>query len=121
MVAALRFVATGARAQLHRPTRVTSSKLSVGTYSKNTRFSTASMHANQQKTPEQPKAAKANGPQEIETPSFDLASLGLGKNMRILVLAIVSVFGTIETWFWCKVIWRWWKGESTDKLEQPIE
>ncbi|KFA69071.1 hypothetical protein S40285_10314 [Stachybotrys chlorohalonatus IBT 40285] len=121
MVAALRFVAAGARAQLHRPTRVTSSKLSIEAYSKHTRFSTASMHANQPKSPEQPKAAKANGPQEIETPSFDLASLGLGKNMKILVLAIISIFGTIETWFWCKVIWRWWRGESTDNPEQPTE
>lgn len=43
-------------------------------------------------------------------PAFNLNSLGLGKRMKIAVIIIVSIFGTIETWFWCTAIWRWWQG-----------
>ncbi|CAI6064835.1 unnamed protein product [Clonostachys chloroleuca] len=53
---------------------------------------------------------------DIEMPSFNLNSLGLSKNMKILVLGIISIFGTIETWFWCKAIWRWWKGSETEAV-----
>ena len=49
-------------------------------------------------------------PGEPEIPSFSLDSLGLSKNMKMLVVGLVCVFGTIETWFWCQAIWRWWKG-----------
>ncbi|KAH7251114.1 hypothetical protein BKA59DRAFT_471631 [Fusarium tricinctum] len=43
-------------------------------------------------------------------PAFNLNSLGLGKQMKIAVIIIISIFGTIETWFWCTAIWRWWQG-----------
>jgi hypothetical protein len=46
-----------------------------------------------------------------QLPGFSLAGLGISKNMRLLLIAILSVFGTIETWMYCKWIWSWWKGE----------
>ena len=49
-------------------------------------------------------------------PSFSLKDLGLSKNMRLVVIGIISVFGTMETWLYCKAIWRWWKsGEEEAK------
>lgn len=31
-----------------------------------------------------------------------------------MVIAVICVLGTVETVFWIKVGWRWWKGESQD-------
>jgi hypothetical protein len=25
--------------------------------------------------------------------------------MKLFLLVVLSIFGTIETWFWCKAIW----------------
>lgn len=52
---------------------------------------------------------------EPEMPAFSLSGLGLSKNMRIGLLVIISIFGTIETWFYCQAIWRWWKGKQAAK------
>lgn len=49
------------------------------------------------------------------TPPVSLESLGIGKNMKIVLLAVLSLLGTIETWFWCTAIWAWWKGGEKDK------
>ncbi|EER41975.1 conserved hypothetical protein [Histoplasma capsulatum H143] len=45
-----------------------------------------------------------------EIPTFSFEGLGLSRNMKMVVLGLVGVFGTVETWFWCKAIWRWWTG-----------
>lgn len=47
-----------------------------------------------------------------DLPAFSLDTLGLSKNMKIFLFVLLSIFGTIETWIWCKAIWRWWKGET---------
>ncbi|KAH7234786.1 uncharacterized protein BKA55DRAFT_579452 [Fusarium redolens] len=52
---------------------------------------------------------EASGPNP-SYPAFSLESLGLSKRTRIVVLVVLSIFGTIETWFWCKAIWQWRKG-----------
>ncbi|KAF4982176.1 hypothetical protein FZEAL_2153 [Fusarium zealandicum] len=43
-------------------------------------------------------------------PAFSFESMGLSKRMKVSILVLLSIFGTIETWFWCQTIWRWWKG-----------
>ncbi|KAH7147691.1 hypothetical protein DER46DRAFT_615613 [Fusarium sp. MPI-SDFR-AT-0072] len=43
-------------------------------------------------------------------PAFSLNSLGLSRRTRIVVMVVLSIFGTIETWVWCKAIWQWRKG-----------
>ncbi|RSL50318.1 hypothetical protein CEP54_011995 [Fusarium duplospermum] len=70
----------------------------------------------QQKPRKQSQAHQPQNPGNPEYPAFSLESLGLSKNMRIVILVLVSIFGTIETWFYCQAIWRWWKGrqESQD-------
>jgi hypothetical protein len=43
-------------------------------------------------------------------PAFSFNSLGLGKRTRIVLMVVLSIFGTIETLFWCKAIWQWRNG-----------
>lgn len=50
-------------------------------------------------------------------PKLSFETLGITGPMKWLIIAILSVFGTIETWVWCKMIWRWWKG---GKEEGPV-
>ncbi|KAJ5717336.1 hypothetical protein N7488_002982 [Penicillium malachiteum] len=47
------------------------------------------------------------------SPSDSFESLGIGKSMRLFLFAVFGVLGTIETWFWCKAIWIWWKNEDS--------
>ena len=49
-----------------------------------------------------------------QLPSFSLSSLGLSKNMRIFVITLFLIFGSVETWVWCQAIWHWWKGSSDE-------
>lgn len=60
----------------------------------------------------QPQAPQPQNPGNPEYPAFSLDSLGLSKNMKMVVLVLISIFGTIETWFYCQAIWRWWKGRQ---------
>ncbi|KAL7929323.1 hypothetical protein V8C35DRAFT_315721 [Trichoderma chlorosporum] len=47
-----------------------------------------------------------------ELPSFSFEGLGMSKNAKIFVIVVLSIFGTIETWVWCKGIYRWWNSSS---------
>ncbi|KAJ5368996.1 uncharacterized protein N7496_008756 [Penicillium cataractarum] len=49
--------------------------------------------------------------------AMSFESIGIGKNMKRLVLLIASVTATLELFIWCESIWNWWKGEEGDKLE----
>lgn len=53
-------------------------------------------------------------PQNPEIPSFSLDSLGLSRTTKTVVIVILGVFGTIESWFWVETIWRWWKSDAED-------
>jgi hypothetical protein len=56
--------------------------------------------------------SQGNHPHNPEIPSFSLDSLGLSKTTKTVVLVILGVFGTIESWFWVQTIWRWWKSDD---------
>ncbi|KAI1404571.1 hypothetical protein F4819DRAFT_111389 [Hypoxylon fuscum] len=60
---------------------------------------------NSQKSPEEPPPM-----------GFSLEGLDLSRNTKIAVIAILSIFGTIESIFWIKWIWTWLK---VDKEEEP--
>ncbi|KAH7042805.1 hypothetical protein B0J12DRAFT_702190 [Macrophomina phaseolina] len=68
----------------------------------------APLRAGQRSDPKHGSESSANP----DYPPFSFEALGVSKNMKMLIIGLLSVFGTIETWFWCKAIWRWWKGES---------
>lgn len=59
------------------------------------------------------QGSQVNGNPEL--PKFSLDGLGLGKNMKIFLVVVLCIFGTMETWFYCKAIWQWWKGETAVK------
>ncbi|KAH0492003.1 hypothetical protein TgHK011_003403 [Trichoderma gracile] len=52
-----------------------------------------------------------------ELPPFSFEGLGMSKNARIFVIAVLSIFGTIETWVWCKGIYRWWYGAPKEEKQ----
>ncbi|CAG9989525.1 unnamed protein product [Clonostachys byssicola] len=100
------------RATLHNPSRIITKRTPI----QHRLFSTYAARLNGQNDRRQQADGRNNNNGDVEMPSFNLNSLGLSKNMKILVLGIISIFGTVETWFWCKAIWRWWKGAGTEAV-----
>ena len=88
------------------PTRLAVSRL---------RFTTQTALRNGQpsKTQSPPKSPNPGNP---EYPAFSFEALGVSKNMRIFLIVVLSIFGTIETWFWCQTIWRWWKADDSNNV-----
>ncbi|OAA70693.1 hypothetical protein ISF_02667 [Cordyceps fumosorosea ARSEF 2679] len=67
-------------------------------------------------TPQQKKTTTA-GAEEVgsgnpELPKFSLDGLGVSRNMKVFLIVVLSIFGTMETWLYCKAVWRWWYGEQ---------
>ncbi|KAK4210136.1 hypothetical protein QBC37DRAFT_485588 [Rhypophila decipiens] len=54
-----------------------------------------------------------------QIPSFNLSSLGLSKNMRIIIYTLIAILATIETWVWCQAIRHWWQRRRMTPPEQP--
>ncbi len=75
----------------------------------------ASPSAKQQ--PSSEAAAGGAKPAAAEDNPFEtnFAGLGLSKNMKVFLIIVVSIFGTMETWMYCKAIWRWWNGAGDEK------
>lgn len=67
-------------------------------------------------TTKKPNAAVQTVSGNPELPKFSLDGLGLSKNMKVFLIVVLSIFGTMETWFYCKAIWRWWYGEEGLKV-----
>ncbi|KAL6407015.1 putative cutinase transcription factor 1 protein [Ilyonectria robusta] len=65
----------------------------------------------------QPGKTKDELGQNPSYPAFSFEALGVSKNMKIVLLGILTIFGTIETWVWCKAIWYWWKSDSDVEKE----
>ncbi|RHZ59782.1 uncharacterized protein CDV56_101831 [Aspergillus thermomutatus] len=57
---------------------------------------------------------KGRSQQNPEIPSFSFDSLGLSRTTKTVVVVVLGVFGTIESWFWAQTIWRWWKSDAED-------
>ncbi|KAH7254590.1 hypothetical protein B0J15DRAFT_494673 [Fusarium solani] len=66
----------------------------------------------EQRASKQPQPHQPQDSGNPSYPAFSLDALGLSKNMKVVVLVLISIFGTIETWFYCQAIWRWWKGRQ---------
>ncbi|KAJ7038040.1 hypothetical protein C8F04DRAFT_1091154 [Mycena alexandri] len=58
-----------------------------------------------------------DGPGELAPPKKPdrWEELGISKNMKILLLVIFSILGTIETWVWTKGILRWYYGAPKEE------
>jgi len=46
-----------------------------------------------------------------------LDDLGMSRNAKIVVVGVVGVLGTIESYFWMRVGWRWIFGSGTEDGE----
>ncbi|KAI0439211.1 hypothetical protein F4803DRAFT_53257 [Xylaria telfairii] len=62
------------------------------------------------------------GPHQTSSPSEDdfkvsFHNLGMNRITKFVVYAVIGVLGTMETIFWCKVLWRWWTGNDEDASE----
>ena len=48
-------------------------------------------------------------------PQVNFKDLGMSRNVKIFVYLIIGVFATMETVFWAKAIWRWFKGKQEEE------
>lgn len=49
------------------------------------------------------------------------SELGATRTVKIVVIVVVSILGTMETIFYAKLGWRWWKGESVEERPEVDE
>jgi hypothetical protein len=49
--------------------------------------------------------------------AMSFESIGIGKNVKRIVLLMATVTAMLELFIWCESTWNWWKGEEGDKLE----
>ncbi|OQD75136.1 hypothetical protein PENDEC_c008G02067 [Penicillium decumbens] len=69
-------------------------------------------------THERPKQDSEVGTKPIETPlAMNFESLGFRRNLKLLVLFILSISALTETLIWGEAIWVWWKGEEGDSID----
>ncbi|KAI1169094.1 hypothetical protein F5B18DRAFT_593987 [Nemania serpens] len=66
-------------------------------------------------SPSQP----GRGDHQTSSPSEDhftinFRDLGMNRITKFVVFTVISVLGTMEIIFWCKVLWRWWTGEQEE-------
>ncbi|KAI0152845.1 hypothetical protein GGR57DRAFT_159948 [Xylariaceae sp. FL1272] len=59
-------------------------------------------------------------PSNPKSPSQDEMRINFGdlemtRTTKFVVYAVISVLGTLETIFWCKAAWRWWKGAGGEE------
>ncbi|KAJ5883809.1 uncharacterized protein N7473_010695 [Penicillium subrubescens] len=71
--------------------------------------------SNKPPSPVKPGSAKTHNNErmaadEVQAPSVSFEGLGISRNMKLFLLVILGVFGSVETYFWCKAIWIWWIG-----------
>lgn len=98
---------------LRRPERQSRLPPTSSTFSARLSSSPLSNKSTARAPPAKPRSAKTHDhDQEVQVhaPSVSFESLGISRNMKVVLLVILSVFGSIETYFWCKAIWTWWKG-----------
>lgn len=48
-------------------------------------------------------------------PQFSFKDLGMSRNVKVFVYLVIGVLGTMESIFWAKAIWRWYKGGEEEK------
>ncbi|KAI0490894.1 hypothetical protein F4859DRAFT_26837 [Xylaria cf. heliscus] len=63
-----------------------------------------------------------HGSQQTPSPPEDdfkvsFHNLGMNRITKFVVYAVIGVLSTMETIFWCKVLWRWWTGNEEDVNE----
>ncbi|KAI2623329.1 hypothetical protein GGR54DRAFT_48030 [Hypoxylon sp. NC1633] len=47
-----------------------------------------------------------------DIPGFSFEGLGMSRNAKIAVIVILSIYGTMESLFYIRWIWRWFEGSK---------
>lgn len=76
--------------------------------------------SNKPPSPAPPGSAKTHNHErmaadEVQAPSVSFEGLGISRNMKIVLLVILGVFGSVETYFWCRAAWIWWVGGGEEE------
>src|SRR5271156_5244722 len=90
------------------------------TLSQTALFSTRTSIYNQfQRVPPQRPGSAAPVIQNPFYPAFSFRGLGAGRKAKIFVIACLTVFGTIESVFWVKVVWAKFSPSPADDGRKP--
>ncbi|KAJ5728801.1 uncharacterized protein N7483_003309 [Penicillium malachiteum] len=78
---------------------------------------TTFLHLHQKPTEKQKSDPNYYGSKPPETPlAMSFESIGIGKNLKLLILTMLAVSGTIEVLTYGREIWLWWKGSEGDEV-----
>ncbi|KAJ7185346.1 hypothetical protein C8R46DRAFT_1060212 [Mycena filopes] len=83
-----------------------SANLPFSALSRAQRFSTSRPQLQPSSSPPPPKPEGSEPPKKLDR----WEELGISRNMKIFLIVLLSIFGSIETWLWTKGILRWWYG-----------
>ena len=50
-------------------------------------------------------------------PQVSFKDLGMSRNVKVFVYLVIGVLGTMESVFWAKAIWRWYKSGEGEEEE----
>ncbi|KAI1076274.1 hypothetical protein F5B20DRAFT_556256 [Whalleya microplaca] len=73
------------------------------------RFSTSSRLATKKSD------KKSSTPEDIPNTESFFKGLGMTRNTKIIVIVILSIYGTIESIFWIRVFLRWMRKDKNDE------
>ncbi|KAJ5724583.1 hypothetical protein N7493_006311 [Penicillium malachiteum] len=78
---------------------------------------TTFLQLHQKPTEEQKADPNYYGSRPPETPlAMSFESIGIGKNLKLLIITMLAVSGTIEVLTYGREIWLWWKGSEGDEV-----
>ncbi|KAL2785801.1 hypothetical protein BJX66DRAFT_314098, partial [Aspergillus keveii] len=60
---------------------------------------------------------KPTEPVNPEFPKITLEGLGISKNVRIVLIVLLSIWGTFETYFYYQAVMRWWRARKPAEHE----
>ncbi|KAL3447693.1 hypothetical protein BJX65DRAFT_90249 [Aspergillus insuetus] len=60
---------------------------------------------------------KPTEPVNPEFPKITLEGLGISKNVRIVLIVLLSIWGTFETYFYYQAVMRWWRARKQAENE----
>ncbi|KAL5342730.1 hypothetical protein BJX70DRAFT_394569 [Aspergillus crustosus] len=76
---------------------------------KPTSTSTSTTTSTSSKPDPTPSQSQTSNP---ELPKFSLESLGISRNVRIVLYTLLAIYGSFETYFYYQWIMRWWRGKN---------
>ncbi|OTB16848.1 hypothetical protein K445DRAFT_283926 [Daldinia sp. EC12] len=78
------------------------------------KFSTSSSSLSKNRPANDPSNKQ---PDDIPPMGFSFEGLGMTRTTKIVVIIIISIFGTMETIFYAKWLWRWYSGTENNETE----